>query len=118
MCVYVPWLCNVILLQWFMIASINRGQPLAWQTKVVHHQSGCLKADLTGLKGANRCYDTMPSKPVKGRGIVEGQQFSSSVTRCGSKCCKTCFHILEGDSFTSNITIVKYNVVSPNSDMD
>ena len=35
-----------------------------------------------------------------------------------SKRCKTCFHIVEGDSFTSNITNVKYNVVSPNSDMD
>ena len=58
------------------------------------------------------------SKPVKGRGIVEGQQFNSNVTRCGSKHCKTCFHLVEGDSFTSNITNIKYSVVSRNSDMD
>ena len=32
--------------------------------------------------------------------------------------CKTCFHLVEGDSCTSNITNIKYIVVSPNSDMD
>ena len=38
------FLATSILLM-FMMASIDRGQPLARHTNVVHHESGCLKAD-------------------------------------------------------------------------
>ena len=42
----------------------------------------------------------------------------STVTKCGSDRCKTCNHLVEGNSFTSNITKVNYNVVSPDDDID
>ena len=91
------------------MASNSRGQPPAWHTKVVHQESGCLKADSTRMHMMVRmsnggCYDAMPSKPILGRGLADGQQPVSTVTKCGSKRCLTCKHISEGSSFTSNIT--------------
>ena len=103
-----------------MMASNSRGQPPAWHTKVVHQGSGCLKADSTKMMvrmSNGSCYDAIPSKPtcILGRGLADGQQPVSTVTKCGSKRCLICKHISEGSSFTSNITKKKY---SPNSDMD
>ena len=37
---------------------------------------------------------------------------------CGSKRCKTCQHVSERGTFTSNITHKYCNVVSPNPSMD
>ena len=99
-----------------IMASFNRGQPPARQTKVVHHGFGCIKAGSTGL-GSDCRNDDISLKPsVEGRGMADAQQ--SNVTKCGSDRCKTCNHLVEGNSFTSNLTKVNYNVVSPNDDMD
>ena len=58
-----------------MMASFNRGQPPAWQTKVVHHRPGCLKAGSTMGGLASDCNnDGMPSKPILERGIAEDTQ--------------------------------------------
>ena len=85
------------------MASINRGQPPAWHTKGVHHGSGCLKAGSNGL-GLDCPNDGIPSKPgVTGRGMADVQMSFSKVTKCGSDRCKTCIHIVEGNSFTSNL---------------
>ena len=88
---------------------------------LAHQGSGCLKADSTKtmVRMSNgSCYDAMPSKPILGRGLADGQQPVSTVTKCGSKRCLTCKHISEGSSFTSNITKKKYKIDSPNSGMD
>ena len=58
-------------------------------------------------------YDAVSSKPIMGRDIVEVPQ-SLRVSKCGSDRCKTCVHMIQGDSFISN---TKYNIVSP-VDMD
>ena len=65
------FLATSILLM-FMMASINRGQPLAWQTNVVHHESGCLKAD-SNVSPPGCCHDVMPSKPGLRKGYDRGQ---------------------------------------------
>ena len=44
----------------FMMASTNRGQPLAGQTNVVYHESRCLKADSNVSPPG--CCDMMSSK--------------------------------------------------------
>ena len=60
----------------------------------------------------------MPSEPTSvGRGMVEATQPACTVTKCGSSRCKTCKHMVEGDSLISNVTNSKYNIVSP-SGMD
>ena len=83
-----------------IMASFNRGQPPARQTKVVHHGFGCIKAGSTGL-GSDCRNDDISLKPsVEGRGIADVQQ--STVTKCGSDRCKTCNHLVEGNSFTSS----------------
>ena len=51
-----------------MMAAYNRAQPLAWQTKVVHQGSGCIKADSRVLGCEN---DSLSSKPVIGRDKVD-----------------------------------------------
>ena len=43
--------------------SSNRGQPPARQTKVAHHCSRCLKADVDNVAVSDCNYDTMSSKP-------------------------------------------------------
>ena len=48
-------------------------------------------------------YDAMSSKPVVGRVMADVPQ-SLRVSKCGSDRCKTCVHIIQGDSFTSNTT--------------
>ena len=48
-----------------------------------------------------------------GRDATEAPQDTDTVvSRCGSKKCKTCKHIVEGDSFCSNTTGKKYTVKS------
>ena len=86
----------------FMMASINRGHPLARQTNVVHHESGCLKAD-SNVSPPGCCHDVMPSKSgLLGRSMTEAEQPTCSptcsptcnVTKCGSKHCMTCMHLV------------------------
>ena len=109
----------------FMMASINRGQPLARHTNVVHHESGCLKAD-SKVSPTGCCYDVIPSKPgLPGRGMTEAKQPTCSpssptcnVIKCESKRCMTCKHLVLGNSFSSNLTNKNYNVLSPNDTID
>ena len=99
-------------------ASFNRGQPLAWQTKVVRRGPGCFKAGLSGM-GSDCCNEAVPSKPTTlGRGIADVGQSKCSVTKCDSNRCKTCNSIMVRQNFTSNLTGKKYTVVSLNDDMD
>ena len=75
-----------------MMALLNRGQPLAWHTKVVHHRPGCLKAGPSkGVCGLDCDNDGMSSKPFLGRDITDGTQFVR-VNVCGSSRCKACVH--------------------------
>ena len=66
------------------VVSLNRGQPLAWHTKVVHHRPGCSKAGRNrGVCGLNCDNDDMSSKPILGRGVTDGTQLVH-VSVCGS----------------------------------
>ena len=58
--------------------------------------------------GSDCSHDVMSSKPVVGRGIADVSQ--SVVTKCGSKRCMTCTHIMTGSTFVSNISGRKYDV--------
>jgi len=60
------------------------------------------------------------SKPEKGRGVADASQ-SESVCECvccGGRNCKTCFHLVECSTFTSNVTGKTYNVRSQGMCMD
>ena len=102
-----------------MMATKNRGQSPARQTKVMDSYPGPVK------KGRNQKIrfcdnEALPSKPVTiGRGLADDSQTKSSckVTKCGKSRCKTCKHIVEGDSFVSNVTGKRYNVSSTNTIM-
>jgi len=63
--------------------------------------------------------DAVSSKPITGRDMVDATilNLSCCVSKCGSKKCKTCDHIIEGDTFISNITNKRYKVISPNGCM-
>ena len=117
----IMFLATSILLL-FMMASTNREQPLARQTNVVHHESGCLKAN-SNVSPPGCCCDLMPSKPgLLERGMTEAKQptcsLTCNVTKCESKCCMTCKHLVLGSSFSSNLTNKNYNIVNPNDTMD
>ena len=58
--------------------------------------------------------DATASKPVATGRVVDDTQdrSSSKVTKCGNSRCKTCRHIVEGSSFSSNVTGKKYDVIS------
>ena len=69
----------------------------------------------------------MSSKPVSepvsvGKDAADAHKQTSIcncvIRVCGSKRCKTCQHVSERVTFTSNITHKCYNVVSPNPSMD
>ena len=80
-----------------MMASFSRGQSPARQTKVVHHRPGWIKAGTIRGVNMNCRYDAVSSKPIMGRDIVEVPQ-SLRVSKCGSDRCKTCVHMIQGDS--------------------
>ena len=80
------------------MASFSRGQSPARQTKVVHHRPGWIEAGAIRGVSMNCRYDALSSKPIMGRDIVESLQ----VSKCGSDRCKTCVHMIQGDSFISN----------------
>ena len=80
---------------------------------MVHHRPGCLKAGPSkGVCGLDCDNDGMSSKPSLGKDITDGTQ-SVHVSVCGSDRCKACVHIIEGNTFTSNVNKCKYNVKSP-----
>ena len=79
---------------------------------MVHHESGCLKAD-SNVSPPCCCCDVMPSKPgLLGRGMIEAKQPTCSptcnVTKCASKRCMTCKHLVIGSGFSSNLTNKNY----------
>ena len=78
--------------------SSGRGQPLAWHTKVVHHDHGCLKAGSVDDEDCDYSHDGVSSKPGSGRGTPEDLQ--SRVTTCESRC-MTCAHMVVGYTFVS-----------------
>ena len=88
--------------------SFSRGQPLAWHTKVVHNDPGCLKTGSMGVEELDCSNDEMSSKPNSGRDISE--DLRSRVTTCESKRCMTCAHMVVGDAFVSNVNGRTYNI--------
>ena len=84
---------------------------------------GPLKKDRAQKNYKTRSCDdeATSSKPVSiGRDGVEDTQANPSctVTKCGKSRCKTCKYIVDGDSFTSNTTGRKYNIISNNHTMN
>ena len=57
----------------------------------------------------------MPSKPCsQGRGGIDALHANNScVVRCGGSRCKTCKHLVVGNSFASNVTGKSYNISCP-----
>ena len=98
------------------MALVYRGQPPAWQTKVVQ---------LSGsFKGISEMFvpvcdnDTALSKPTfVGRSAVDdcsqtNSMHSCTVNKCCSGHCKTCRHICQTNLFKSNVTNKIYSVIS------
>lgn len=94
---------------------------------MVDHGLGPIKAGPTCLSVPVCVNDAVSSKPVSepgsvGRDAADAHKQTSIcncvVRICGSKRCKTCQHVSESGTFTSNITHKCYNVVSPNPSMD
>ena len=59
--------------------------------------------------------DVSPSKPCsQGRGEIDALHANNScVVRCGGSRCKTCKHLVVGNSFASNVTRKSYNISCP-----
>ena len=96
------------------MATKTRGRSLARQTKVTDSCPSPLKKGRQGSATSSCDNDVVSSKPTHvGRDATEAPQDTDTVvSRCGSKKCKTCKHIVEGDSFCSNTTGKKYTVKS------
>ena len=96
----------------------NRGQPPAWQTKVVDSHLCPLKSGGTCLC-VLVCANALKSASVgRGASAQTNNNATCDVCVCGSVHCKTSKHISQGSSFMSNVTWKCYSVVSPNSSMD
>ena len=98
--------------------------PPAWQTKVVDHGLGPLKADQKCLYVPVCDNDTALSKPTfVGRSVVDdcsqtNSMYSCTVNKCCSARCKMCRHICQTNAFKSIVTNKIYSVISPNTHMD
>ena len=97
-------------------ASFNRGQPPARRTKVVDDDLRPLKPGLTCLS-VPVCADdaASPNPTTQGRDVADAHGQTNCgcvVSACGSVHCKTCRHISQGSTFTSNVTKRSYEVVS------
>ena len=104
MCVH-----TVILL----MASSSRGQLPAWHTKAVDENQRPLKTGSPGYRVVSG-NDVTSSKP-QGRDVIDDSvtKFVCQSVCCGSRKCKTCNHLVEGNTFTSNVTGRTYDVSSP-----
>ena len=79
----------VSVIELLIMARLRRGQPPARQTKVVHHEPGCLKAG-SSCGGLGCRNDVTSSKPTSvGRDVAEALQ--SRVSKCSSTRCKTLY---------------------------
>ena len=91
------FLLTVFPLHTEMMASFNKGQLPAQQTKVVDHGLGLLKAGPTRLYVQVCSHDAASSKPSSvGKDVVDIHLQTNCdcvVNVCGSKHCKTCKHV-------------------------
>ena len=96
------------------MATNNRGRSLARHTKVMDSCPGPLKKGRPTHTSPSCDYDVTSLKPTfVGGDVTEATQDTQTiVSKCGKTRCKTCKHIVEGDSFCSNTTGKKYNVIS------
>ena len=96
------------------MASFNRGQLPARQTKVVDENQRPLKTGSPGY-GVVCNNAVSPSKPCsQGRGGIDALHANNScVVRCGGSRCKTCKHLVVSNSFASNVTGKSYNISGP-----
>ena len=87
------------------MVSFNRGQLPARKTKVVDENQRPLKTGSPGCGGVCN-NDVSPSKPCsQGRGGIDAVHANNScVVCCGGSRCKTCKHLVVGNSFASNVT--------------
>ena len=83
----------------------NSGQLPAQQTKVVDKNQCPLKTGSPGCGGVCN-NDVSPSKPCsQGRGGIDALHANNScVVGCGGSRCKSCKHLVVGNSFASNVT--------------
>ena len=95
------------------MASFNRGQLPARQTKVVD-ENRPLKTRSPGCGGVCN-NDVSPSKPCsQGRGGIDALHTNNScVVPHGGSRCKTCKHLVVDNSFASNVTGKSYNSSCP-----
>ena len=93
---------------------VYKGQLPAWQTKVVDENQRPLKTGSPGCGGVCN-NDVSSSKPCsQGRGGIDALHANHScVVRCGGSRCKTCKHLVVGNSFASNVTGKSYNISCP-----
>ena len=104
------------------MASFNKEQLPAQQTKVVNHGLGPLRAGPINLCVPVCNHGAASSKLSSvGRDVVDIHQQSKCdciVNVCGSKGCKTCKYVHECSTFRSNVTHKIYNIFSPNLSMN
>ena len=96
------------------MATNTRGRSLARQTKVMDSYPSPLKKGRQGDTTSSCDNDVASSKPASvGRDATEATQDTNTIaSRCGKNRCKTCKHMIEGDSFVSNTTGKKYAIKS------
>ena len=99
------------------MAADRRGQPPARQTKVVDSYPSPLKE---GRPKKNSNHNSRPDNdvlllksPERSRTDVAVGSITT-VYRCNKPRCKTCKHLKEGNTFTSNVTGNSYNVLAKN----
>ena len=111
-----------LLCQFFDQMEVSsRGQLPAWQTKVVDECQSPLKTGTMGL-GLVCSNDVASSKPnTLGRDVTDDSQTSGmnmgTVMCCGSRKCMTCSHLVQGNTFTSNVTNKTYGVICPGTSL-
>ena len=98
-----------------------RGQPPAQQTKVVNGNLCPLKPGQTRLSVQVCANDVAsPNPTTQGRDVADAHVQTDCgcvVSACGSVRCKTCKHISQSSTFTSNVTKRSYEVVSNSASM-
>ena len=98
-----------------MFTSFSRGQPPARRTKVVDNDQCPLKSGQTCLSVPVSANDaTSPNPTTQGRAVAD---VHAHTTGSGSVRCKTCKHISQGSTFTSNVTKKSYGVITHSTSM-
>ena len=101
--------------------SFYRGQPPAQQIKVVDKDLRPLKPGQTHLSVQVCTNDvTSPNPTTQVRDVADARVHTNCgcvVHPCGSARCKTCRHISQGNTFTSNVTRRSYEIMTSNLSM-